>query len=225
MSKDPAFLFYPGDYLRDTQILSEAVQVSYDRIMCEHMRNICITQKQLNFLTKKLSKDEKEDLLMVLTKVNGGYQIAWVAESIVKRRAYSISRSENRTGKKKNTSTSYDNHMENEDVNENVIVYEYDNKNETINILKLWISTFGKNPSIPEQDETIKLLTKYGKDKTYKIMYQANLDGFKKIKTLVNALDENGNIKAKDKNNGRIPKGAITDNIIEEYRKYTPAKT
>jgi hypothetical protein len=111
MSKDPAFLFYPGDYLRDTQCLSEVVQVAYDRIMCEHMRNICISQQQLNFFTKKLNADEKAELLMVLEKVDGGFQIGWVAESICKRRDYSQSRSENRKGKGKKISSSYDNHM------------------------------------------------------------------------------------------------------------------
>ncbi|HUX54236.1 MAG TPA: hypothetical protein VMV56_07475, partial [Williamwhitmania sp.] len=78
MGKDPAFLFYPGDYLRDTQLLSEAAQVAYDRIMCEHMRNICITQHQLNFLTKRLKKDEREHFFTLLIKIDGGYQIEWV---------------------------------------------------------------------------------------------------------------------------------------------------
>lgn len=120
MAKDPAFLFYPGDYLRDTQCLSEKVQVAYDRIMCEHMRNICITYEQLNFFTKRLSSEEKAELLHVLTKVEGGYQISWVAESICKRVSYSESRRKNKLGKSKNISLSYVNHME----NENVIVNE-----------------------------------------------------------------------------------------------------
>lgn len=123
MAKDPAFLFYPGDYLRDTQCLSEAVQVAYDRIMCEHMRNICISKQQLKFFTKKLSEDETEELKMVLTEIDGGFQITWVAESIEKRRAYSESRRKNRkSNKPKNTlniSKTYVQHMENENENEN----------------------------------------------------------------------------------------------------------
>lgn len=116
MADDPAFLFYPGDYLRDTQCLSEKVQVSYDRIICEHMRNICISQQQLNFFTKRLNDDEKTELLQVLTKVSGGFQIKWVADSIQKRREYSESRRKNRTSKAKKTSQSYVEHMDNEDV-------------------------------------------------------------------------------------------------------------
>ena len=118
MAKDPAFLFYPGDYLRDTQCLSEKTQVAYDRIMCEHMRNICITQQQLKFFTKRLSEEEVEELMLLLTKVNGGYQIEWVAESINKRREYSDSRRKNREGKSsqkdEKISQSYDEHMEDE---------------------------------------------------------------------------------------------------------------
>lgn len=124
MSKDPAFLFYPGDYLRDTQCLSEKSQVAYDRIMCEHMRNICISNQQLNFFTKRLTEDEKLELMFLLTEINGGFQITWVADSILKRRNYSDSRRKNRTSKPKNISSSYDSHMENENeiVNENKTV-------------------------------------------------------------------------------------------------------
>lgn len=120
MAKDPAFLFYPGDYLRDTQTMSEKTQVAYDRIMCEHMRNICIRQAQLKFFTKRLNEEEKEELMHVLTQTDGGFQITWVAESIVKRRAYSESRRNNRLKKPNNISKTYVNHMENENENENI---------------------------------------------------------------------------------------------------------
>lgn len=125
MSKDFAFMFYPGDYLRDTQTLSEKVQVAYDRIMCEHMRNICITQQQLKFFTKKLTPDEVDELMYVLTESNGGYQIEWVAASINKRMAYSDSRKRNRAGSKKKISPTYDSHMENEDENRIIIDYDF----------------------------------------------------------------------------------------------------
>lgn len=114
MSKDFAFMFYPGDYLRDTQCLSEKAQVAYDRIMCEHMRNICITQKQLNFFTKRLSPDEFAELMFILHETNNGYEIEWVAESIRERIAYNDSRSKNRKGKIKEDMKTYDSHMEGE---------------------------------------------------------------------------------------------------------------
>lgn len=131
MAKDPAFLFYPGDYLRDTQCLSEKAQVAYDRIMCEHMRNICkdvskigITKDKLNFFTKRLNEDEKNDLMSVLVKNGDIFQIEWVAISIYKRKNYSESRSKNRSSKNQKDVKTYVHHMENENeiVNDNVIV-------------------------------------------------------------------------------------------------------
>jgi len=116
MAKDPAFLFYPGDYLKDTQCLSESAQTAYDRIMCEHMRNICISQERLNFFTKRLNDEQRSEVMHVLQKVAGGFQIEWVADSILKRRNYSDSRRKNREGKgKSNTKDmlTYVPHMEN----------------------------------------------------------------------------------------------------------------
>ncbi len=71
-------------------------------------------------------------------------------------------------------------------------------------IVMLWRKTWGRIPSFPERDETQKLLDKFGYDKTYEIMYEAQLLGFKKIRTLVNALDEEGNIKPKGQENKAI---------------------
>lgn len=127
MANDPAFLFYPGDYLRDTQCLSEASQVAYDRIMCEHMRNICISQAQLDFFTKRLTSDQKSEVMMILRPAEGGFCIPWVVDSITKRREYSESRRKNRTSTKekvKNISKSYVPHMDNEIENANEIVIE-----------------------------------------------------------------------------------------------------
>lgn len=132
--KDPGFIFYPGDYLRDTQCLSEKSQVAYDRIMCEHMRNICISQQQLNFFTKRLTDEEKSELMFTLSEVSGGFQITWVAESIIKRREYSESRRSNRKKPNKKQDDNeesydkdmktYDKHMDNEIEIENVIKEE-----------------------------------------------------------------------------------------------------
>jgi hypothetical protein len=130
MGKDPAFLFYPGDYLRDTQCLSEQSQVAYDRIMCEHMRNICISESRLNFFTKRLSEDQKSELMSVMSVVEGGFCIQWVAESVEKRIAYNDSRRKNRVkscdNHMNNICESHDQHMENE--NENVIINKSDLK-------------------------------------------------------------------------------------------------
>ena len=129
MGTDPAFLFYPGDYLRDTQCLSELAQVAYDRIMCEHIRNIPISKQKVDFFTKKLSPDEKEQLIQVLEPMEGGFKISWVADSRTKRLNFSESRRKNRAKKypleEKRSDIevkTYLNDMENENENENEIV-------------------------------------------------------------------------------------------------------
>jgi hypothetical protein len=122
-------MFYPGDYLRDTQCLSEKVQVAYDRIMCEHMRNICITQQQLNFFTKRLTEGEISELMFVLNKIEGGFEIEWVARSIRERISYIDSRRKNREGKTKedmiDISRTHDPHKEGEGISKIVVDYEF----------------------------------------------------------------------------------------------------
>lgn len=134
-NREFAFLFYPGEYLRDTQCLSENAQVSYDRLMCEHIRNtsgeIYVPQLRIKFFTKKLTDEEREELMSVLKKVNDGFQIRWVAESISKRTGYVQSRRNNRMSKIKNNSNNisktYDEHKVL--VKEKEIVIEDSNSN------------------------------------------------------------------------------------------------
>lgn len=122
MAKAPGFIFYPGDYLQDTQNLCEAAQVAYDRIMCLHMKYICVTKPQLEFFTKRLTLEQKSELAMVLTQVGEGdeaeFQIPWVVDSILKYRSFCDSRALNRKGKTKkqviNTSNSLVPLVENE---------------------------------------------------------------------------------------------------------------
>jgi len=223
MSKDPAFLFYPGDYLRDTQCLSESVQVAYDRIMCEHMRNICISQQQLKFFTKRLSDDEREELMMVLSKVEGGYQITWVAESIEKRKAYSESRRKNRSTSSKNISKTYDEHMENEIENEEEIKVSSLNKKKMSKI---------KIPELaPELESTLIAYLNHRKEKKSPIKTQDQLDRFLqklekmaagKDRTAIEILNEsiaNGwtgifAIKDNKPQNGKIPTSEAAARIL-----------
>jgi hypothetical protein len=185
MSNDPAFLFYPGDYLRDTQCLTEQAQVAYDRIMCEHMRNICISQTTLKFLTKRLDDLEREQIMEILDEVDGGFAIPWVRESIIKRREYSESRRNNRKGKEnptpknsKKISLSYDSHMENEneDVNDNVnsnkkVWFEdfwnrFDKKTEKPDAIREWLKL--TDNEINKALDAVDLYVQSTNDKQYR---------------------------------------------------------
>jgi uncharacterized phage protein (TIGR02220 family) len=156
--KDPAFLFYPGDYLKDTQCLSEKSQVAYDRLMCAHMKNIVITNDLLEFFTKKLNSAEKSELMFVIEKTDGGFCIPWVVESICKRKTYSDSRRSNRSGKKK----TYDSHMENAIAIVNVIDKEKEGGAGETNSLR----THGTRDPLTFSAEDVHSVILYLKSKT-----------------------------------------------------------
>lgn len=164
MGKDPAFLFYPGDYLRDTNCLGEATQVAYDRIMCEHMRNIPITQDRLNFFTKRLTADQKSELMSVLTPQGGGFVIEWVVDSVIKRREYSESRRKNRS---KSTTSDHTSHMKTY-----VSHMENENENENKELNKKGVDVFGEDPT----SHTVTVTSKYIHDRPARIH---GIDGFR----------------------------------------------
>jgi hypothetical protein len=122
---DVGFIFYSGDVLQDTAMLSTKTKGVYMSIMCLHMKNICFSKQQICSFCEVLNDQEIETLFLVLKEIEGCFFIEWVLESIKKRREYSISRSNNRSKKedkpKKKISKTYDKHMvnENEIVNEN----------------------------------------------------------------------------------------------------------
>ncbi len=73
------------------------------------------------------------------------------------------------------------------------------NKNkEEESIQSLWVKTFGRNPKHPEVEETQKLIDRFGEPKVYQIFKTATLTGFKNLGTLINSLDEHGNIKPRE---------------------------
>ena len=188
MAKDPAVLFYTNDFLSRTFTMTDEQVGKYIRLLCiQHQQGVLTEQDMLN-----ICKAYDSSVYSKFIKDGDTYYNKRMKEEATKRANYSESRRNNQKGNKgKHISNTYDKHMEDEDVNEDI-----DNNKDSIK--SLWIKTFGRNPSIPEQDETQKLIDKFGYEKTYKIMYKANLDGFKKIKTLVEALDDKGNIKPRD---------------------------
>lgn len=66
----------------------------------------------------------------------------------------------------------------------------------------LWATTWGRNPKIPEHEETEKLIEKFGIEKVKQIFKSGSLKNFKNFDNFLNSLDENGNIKPLGTNNG-----------------------
>jgi uncharacterized protein YdaU (DUF1376 family) len=109
MAKDPAFLFYTGDFSTGTQFMTDEQVGKYIRLL--------MAQHQLGHLKEshvlQICKTYDNDVMCKFVKDSNGL---WFNErldnEIVKRKNYSKSRAENRSGKN-HISKSYDIDMEN----------------------------------------------------------------------------------------------------------------
>lgn len=126
MSKDPAFLFYYQDFFSGVSDMDNETVGAYIRCLCvqalkggiteKHMKNICNSSDIHNEIIKKFILDPADNL----------FKNSRLSLEISKRKNYIVSRSGNRKGKKnknnhmKIISNSYDKHMEDENINEDV---------------------------------------------------------------------------------------------------------
>jgi hypothetical protein len=125
MAKDPAFLFYPGDWQGGTMIFSRFLKGCYMDILIAQFNNGHLSLEEIKTVLGSdfgqawptLQKKFKTD-------TNGLFFNEKLETEMMKRREYSISRSNNR--KKKDTNNisstheqSYVNHMEDGDENDN----------------------------------------------------------------------------------------------------------
>lgn len=134
MAKDFSYLFYPGDVLRHVQFFTKQQKGCYMEVLCSHIENIRFSYDFLMKITKELNEDDKREFVAIFEQDERGYFLQWVVDSIEKRAAYLLSRSENKKGKKKKQRVkqpkSYDIHMENENKIENKEESKTENKTE-----------------------------------------------------------------------------------------------
>lgn len=133
MAKDPAFLFYPGDFNTGTQFFSDEQVGKYVRLLMAQHQHGHLSENQVLIICKSYDKD-------VMNKFIKDKDGLWFNErlesEIVKRKEYSASRSKNRTSKS-NISKTHVEHVENE--NRNKDINELTNKSE-FKIFDDWIS-------------------------------------------------------------------------------------
>lgn len=120
MAKDPAFLFYTGDFSTGTQFFSDEQVGKFLRLLMAQHQHGRLSEQQMIFICKSYDKEvfskfKKDD--------NNLYFNIRLEFEVNKRRSFSESRSKNKSGKTKIISKSYENHMENENENkkENII--------------------------------------------------------------------------------------------------------
>lgn len=165
MAKDPAFLFYPGDWLGGTQGMSLEEKGAYIDLlvlqfnrghMTSHMIGQTVGQVWDN-IKVKFKQDEE-----------GLWFNKRLDEEKIKRKNYTNSRKNNRSGnnqytKEKNnnghmtshTTNHMTGHMENENINKNI---NKNNINDVARIVIRYLNKKAKTNYKPDTKETIKLL-------------------------------------------------------------------
>lgn len=124
MAKDPAFLFYPGDWMGGTMTLSRHQKGCYLDLLIAQFNNgplsletikIVLGQDQATWtvLSSKFKQDSQ-----------GNFSNERLATEIEKRKEYCKSKSHPKAGRKKSYDKSYDIHMNNHTENENEIKNE-----------------------------------------------------------------------------------------------------
>jgi hypothetical protein len=120
MSKDPAFLFYSSDFLTGTLLMSMEQKGKFITLLCIQHQKGHLSEKDMLHICGSYDED-------VFTKFQkdeqGKFYNIRLEEEVDKRKAYSESRRNNRKKKEdmNNTSSSYVEHMENENENEDLI--------------------------------------------------------------------------------------------------------
>ena len=120
MSKDPAFLFYSSDFLTGTLLMSMEQKGKFITLLCIQHQKGHLSEKDMLHICGSYDED-------VFTKFqkdeHGKFYNIRLEEEVDKRKAYSESRRNNRKKKEdmNNTSSSYVEHMENENENEDLI--------------------------------------------------------------------------------------------------------
>lgn len=135
MSKNPAFLFYPGDWLTGTMFMSIEEKGAYITLLCVQFEHGEIPEEKiLQVITLELWKKIRHKF----KKNSRGFFNKRLDFEKEKREKYSKSRSSNRSKISKthdkhmnNISSTYDQHMGNENENEN------ENKDDNINTVSV----------------------------------------------------------------------------------------
>lgn len=119
MGKDPAFLFYPGDWLGGTITFTRAQKGAYmDLLMAQfNQGGLSLDDIKLVLGTDFWMWDAK--LVSKFDLENGLYSNPRLQKEVVRRQLYTNSRKNNQLGIKKGHMTSHmTGHMENENINE-----------------------------------------------------------------------------------------------------------
>ena len=161
--KDPAFLFYPGDWLGGTMGMTFEEKGAYFELLIFQFNNGSFTKAQAKHVLSICSTSIFEKIIKKFDFKNGLYFNNRLKQEIIKRKKYSASRRKNATGKNKEIKNkTYAKHMENENKNENskIIYNDFDElKIELLNS-EIWLQDIAKLYKL-ETEKVIELLEKF----------------------------------------------------------------
>lgn len=215
MSKDPAVLFYTSDFLTGVLFFSDEEIGKYIKLLCmqhqkghlseEDMLHICKTYDKKIF--EKFKKDNNEL-----------YYNERMDKEIIKRKSYSESRRTNRIGKKENIqehmsniSSTYVEHMENE--NENINISEINSLGKCENPFTLFALWGKPNPNLSDQQTVENLIKTFEYKKVESAFRKASEQGEKKC----NLAYVRGIL-----NNNGVKRNGTCINQIEPEKTFTP---
>lgn len=116
MKKDPAFLFYTGDFMAGTYLFTDDQVGKYIRLLClQHLKGE-LTRKDMLTICKAYDSE----IFQKFTRTERGTFVnIRLAEEVTKRRKYTESRSKNGAGRNhmQTICKPYVNHTENENIN------------------------------------------------------------------------------------------------------------
>ena len=115
MAKDPAFLFYTGDFSTGTQFFSDAQVGKYLRLLMAQHQHGHLTKEQMMFICGTY---DEQVFKKFIPDAAGTFFNERLEFEIERRKSFVQSRSNNRKDKK-NISSSYEKHMSNHMENEN----------------------------------------------------------------------------------------------------------
>lgn len=161
MAKDPAFLFYPGDWLGGTMGMTFEEKGAYFELLIFQFNCGSFTEAQAKQVLSICSASVFHKVIQKFSKSGNLYFNKRLAEEIEKRKKFSESRRNNAKSKKLNDSTpkvkkAYAQHMEDENENRN------ENIDETVNA-KSKLEIFEKLFSDEQYLESLSM-THRGKD-------------------------------------------------------------
>lgn len=178
MAKDPAFLFYPGDWLGGTMGMTIEQKGAYFELLIFQFNNGRFTEAQAQQVLSTCFASVWQVVCKKFAKDGDLYWNQRLEDEMIKRKKFSESRKKNAIGHKKQEkpAEAYAQHMENENRNEdwiiwgNAIIEKSD---------QFWEQLKGRAVSRQEMDEFLSVATRNEWKMDTQQAFRTTLKGFK----------------------------------------------